>query len=393
MNDKNLIYLDHAATTPADPEVVLAMEPHWAAANPSSLHRCGQAAIKAVDDARETIADFVGAAHPREIIFTGSATEANNLAIRGVISNAQRVVLRNQKRTTLWAVHIITTAIEHASVLEPIHMLEKAGIIEVAILPVSETGLITPDAVAAAVQENTALVSIGWANNEIGTIQPIADIVRAVKAKNPKILVHTDAVQAAPWLDIDVKKLGVDLMTISAHKMYGPKGIGALYVKDGIKLEPVIYGGGQEYGLRSGTENVPGIAGFAKAAEMTAKWKKNAANTCAIEKLREYAWNEIRRIVPDAELNSPLKNRLPNYLNVFIPDADPEAFLIALSEDGVCVSSGSACAARSQTLSHVIAAIGKASKKGCHLRITLGRQTTPDNIRALIEAIKKRLSM
>ena len=406
--NKKLIYLDHAATTPVDPEVVLAMEPYWCdvSANPSSLHRCGQEAIKAVDGARETVARFVGASQPREIIFTGSATEANNLAIRGIVSNAQRVVLRNQKRTTLWVAHIVTTAIEHASVLEPIRALEKAGAIEATILGVDTGGRIQPEAVTAALRENTVLVSIGLANNEIGTIQPIAEIVAAVKAKSPREaqrvvlrnqkrttlwapIIHTDAAQAAPWLDVDVRKLGVDLMTISAHKMYGPKGIGALYRKDEVKLEPILYGGGQEYGLRSGTENVPAIVGFAKAAERTAEWKENAENIRAVEELREHLWNEIRRIIPNAEVNGHPSERLPNNLNVFIPNADPDVFLIALSEDGMCVSSGSACAARSQMLSHVIQAIGKADKNGCHLRITLGRRTARTDIDALVQATKK----
>ncbi|MBI2039073.1 MAG: cysteine desulfurase [Candidatus Niyogibacteria bacterium] len=411
MSSKKLIYLDHAATTPADPEVVLAMEPYWrdVAANPSSLHRCGQAAIKAVDEAREAIATFMGAAHPREIIFTGSATEANNLAIRGIVKNS-----------VFDKPHVVTTAIEHASVLETVRALarqnfasqnlggrEQTGTIEATILPVGSDGRVSPDAVRAAVKENTALVSIGYANNEIGTLQPVAEIAKVIrefrKTQSPRLqppasslqhpVFHTDAVQAAPWLDVDVKKLGVDMMTISAHKMYGPKGAGALYVKDGIQLEPVIYGGGQEYGLRSGTENVPAIVGFAKAAEMTGEWKKSAANIGVIEKFRDDAWKEVQAIAPNAELNGPVKNRLPNNLNIFIPDVDPEIFLVALSEDGICVSSGSACAARALGESHVITAIGKGGNDGCHLRITFGRQTTEDDIRALVAAMKKRLSV
>src|SRR3989344_1562306 len=200
------------------------------------------AAITDVDDAREVLRGFVGAKNAREIIFTGSATEANNLAIFGVIHSIG---------STYGKAHVVTTAIEHASVLEPICALEKAGTIEATILSVDQDGRITPEAVTRAIRENTVLVSVGYANNEIGTIQLVADIVRAVRAKNLQTLIHTDAVQAAPFLDCDVKNLGVDLMTISAHKMSGPKGIGVLYVRDGVKLEPIIYGGGQEYGLRS----------------------------------------------------------------------------------------------------------------------------------------------
>lgn len=385
MKNKKYIYLDHAATTPVLPEVVLAMEPYWndVAANPSSLHRCGQKAIAALDAARAAIASFIGAVHPREIIFTGSATEANNLAIRGVIHT----------RGSTSGPHVITTAIEHASILEPLRALERDGKAEIEYVLVDEFGLANPDEVARRVRETTVLVSVGYANNEIGTIQPIAEIARAVYAKNPKTLIHTDAVQAAMFLSTDVRNLGVDLMTVSAHKMYGPKGIGALYVKDGIHLEPIMYGGGQEYGLRSGTENVPAIVGFAKAVQLAAEWKSDAKNVANMKSLRDFTLAEIQRVVPDAKLNGHPAHRLPNNLNVFIPGVDRELFLIALSEEGICVSSGSACAARGQKISHVISALGRGDKpRGCHLRITLGIRTTRDDIIALLEAMKKHLS-
>ncbi len=382
MSDKKLIYLDHASTTPGLPEVVLAVEPYWSmvAANPSSLHRCGQNAIAALDDARARIQKFVGADMPREIIFTGSATEANNLAIRGVVL-----------KSGVSRAHVLAIATEHASVLEPLKALERAGAAEIEYVAVYEEGCVLPDDIARRVRETTALVSVGYANNEIGTVQHVAEIARAVRGKNSKTLIHTDAVQAALFLDMNVHDLGVDLMTFSAHKIYGPKGIGALYIKNGTNLEPVIYGGGQEYGLRAGTENVPLAAGFAKAAELAAL-RKNGENGNALKELRDFAFAEIRHIVPDAKLNGHPLKRLPNHLNVFIPSVDSEMFLVALSEEGICVSSGSACAARSQTLSHVIAAIGRGDWKGCHLRITFGIQTTRDDITALVRAIKKHLS-
>jgi len=323
--------------------------------------------MKAVDESRETIQKFLGAANHREIIFTGSATEANNLAIQGIAGSSEKDISSLPQ--------VITTKIEHPSVLEPIRALEAYGKIEAVYLAVDKEGLISLEELKRALDENTILVSIGYANSEIGVIQPIQKAVKRVKEFNPRIIFHTDAVQAIQFLESDVQKLGADLMTISAHKIYGPKGIGVLYVRDGIRLEPVIYGGGQEYGLRSGTENVPLIVGFAKAIEILKEGKSNQKNIEKIKSFRNYLWEELQAAVPGISINGSLEHRLPNNLNIFIPNVDSEIFLIAFSEAGICVSSGSACASRSQKPSHVIEALGRNTREGCHLRITLGRQT------------------
>ncbi|MCH7883178.1 cysteine desulfurase [Patescibacteria group bacterium] len=428
------IYLDHAASTPVDPEVVLAMEPYWNKiyANPSSLHICGQESIKAIDEAREIVQKFLNAKMPREIIFTASATEANNLAIRGIIFSscapqtsyadtgsrqsfnkkdfnycrclsARRLdrdkVAIDEPKACACAIYprtmsaslprVITTVIEHSSILEPIRALEKEGLIEAAYLDVNREGMIDLDELKKALSENTVLVSIGYANNEIGVIQPILEIskiIREFRSKRPTQLLyfHTDAVQAIQFLEIDVEKLGVDMMTISAHKIYGPKGIGALYVRDGIRLDPVIYGGGQEYGLRSGTENVPLIVGFAKAIEILAAWRKNSKNIQKVQNLRDYLWEQLKSSVSGMLLNGPEEKRLPNHLSVFIPEKDSETVLVALSEQGVCVSNGAACASRSQKPSHVIGALGR-KREGCNLRITFGRGTSRKELDAFMK--------
>src|SRR3989344_285591 len=380
MKNKKKIYLDFASTAPMERGVVLAMEPYWSEtyANPGSIHSCGQDAIKAVDGARGTIQKFLGARSPHEIIFAGSATEANNLATRGVVKLKTPRVAKPR---------VITTRIEHPSVLEPIRRLAEHGEIEAVYLGVDKGGLINPEELKSSINENTVLVSIGYANNEIGTIQPIQEAVKIVKELNPKIIFHTDAVQAIQFLEADVKKLGVDLMTVSAHKIYGPKGIGALYVKDGIKLESVIYGGGQEYGLRSGTENVPFIVGFAKAVQILEKWKTQT-NIKKLESLRDYLWQEMQTWKRGFQVNGVMGEKLlPNNLNIHIPSADGETLLVALSEAGACVSSGSACASRSQGPSHVITAIG-GRENGANLRLTIGRQTVKDDIDAFLETLK-----
>lgn len=378
MNKEKKIYLDYASTTPMEKGVVLAMEPYWneVYANPGSIHACGQHVIKAVDESRATIQKFLGAKSPREIIFTGSATEANNLAIFGLYGHTTSVKSR-----------IITTQIEHQSVLEPIRALEKEGKIEAVYLGVDKEGLINPEELKSSINENTVLVSVGYANNEIGTIQPIQEAEKIVKELNPKTIFHTDAVQTIQFLESDVQKLGVDLMTISAHKIYGPKGIGALYVRDGVKLEPVIYGGGQEYGLRSGTENVPLIVGFAKAVEILENWKTKESIE-KITKLRDYLWQTLAPDSSGARVNGAMGDkRLPNNLNVHIPNVDGETLLIALSEAGICVSSGSACASRSQKTSHVIIAIGGPAD-GVNLRLTLGKQTDANDIEIFLKKLK-----
>ena len=395
MNNGKIIYLDYAATTPVIPAVLAAMRPYFTGkfANPGSIHQKGQEAMKAVDDAREVVKNFLGASALREIIFTGSATEANNLAILGVIPRNLR---------TPGVGHIITTAIEHESVLEPMRVLEKDGITQVTYLKPDSNGLISARQVMDALRPETVLVSIGYANNEIGVIQPISEIAKVIqdfRKSNQKPGSHfpvfqVDAAQAAQFLDMNVERLGVDLMTLSAHKIYGPKGIGALYVRDGIKLRPILYGGGQEYGLRSSTQNVPYIVGLAYALAVTRKWQSGGGQQ-KILKLRDYLLDNILRAIQRTALNGSLEKRLPNNINIcFGGETDGEALLIALSEKGICVSSGAACSARSQKASHVIQALGKSAKEAsASLRITLGRMTTrkeaDDFLAVLIDIVQK----
>ncbi|MBI2450112.1 MAG: cysteine desulfurase [Candidatus Nealsonbacteria bacterium] len=366
------IYLDYASTTPVDPKVMEAMKTYFKKdfGNPSSIHSFGQKAIAAIDDARQKVASFLGC-ELDEVIFTGSATEANNLAIFGLIKKGD---------------HIITTQIEHHAILEPCQKLEKEGV-EVTYLPVDKDGLVKVSDVEKAIKLNTILVSIMYANNEIGTIQPIAEIGELLKARKNKIYFHTDAVQAANYLDCDVKKLGVDLLTLSGHKIYGPKGVGALFVKKGILLNPLIYGGGQEQGRRSGTENVPAIVGLGAAIEETQN-PKIKINIIRIRQFRDKLIKTILKIVSDSKLNGSPIQRLPNNINVTIDGAEGEAMVIALDQKGIAVSTGSACSAKSLEPSHVLLALGL-SHEEAHgsLRITLGRYTTQEEITKFLKVL------
>lgn len=384
------IYLDYAATTPVDPEVVKAMRPYWVRrfGNPGSLHSFGREAQAAVDESRAKIAAFLGC-QPREVIFTGSATEANNLAIRGVIRNWK---LENRNLTAL--PHIITTAIEHESVLETCRDLEKTGQAKVTYVPVDRQGYVKLDAFRAALRAETVLVSVMYANNEIGTIQPIAKIAEVIRNWKLEIknsyypLFHTDAAQATQFLEMDVGHLGVDLMTISAHKIYGPKGIGALYARHrGRFLSPVVTGGGQEYGLRSGTENTPYIVGFAKAIELVKANRVQYGRK--IKSLRDELWRGIMRFAPEAVVNSP-DNALPNLLNVSFRGASGEELLLKLDRSGIAVSTGSACSSRALKPSHVLGALGLPEELiAGTIRFSLGRPTTHQEIISVIQTLKK----
>lgn len=408
LGKNKIIYLDYAATTPVLPEARMAMEPYFGEifGNPGSIHKMGQAAQKIVDDARETVKDFLGASYLREIIFTGSATEANNLAIFGLLGYPQII---HTMPTLPKCKHILTTAIEHESVLEPCRTLEKYGQAEVTYLKPDREGLISPEQVRDAIRPETVLVSIGYANNEIGVIQPIAkigELIKKYKTKKSETnlkskidnlkfpLFHTDAAQAAQFLDINVERLNIDLLTLSAHKLYGPKGIGALFIKDGIKLNPILYGGGQEYGLRSSTPNVPLIAGFAKALEVTKNWKQNGGPEKIME-LRDYLLESILNKIPGATLNGSAGSRLPNNVNICLGEkTDGEALLISLSEEGICVSSGAACSARAQKPSHVIQALGKSVKEAASsLRISPGRDTPKEELDEFTKILAKKLKV
>lgn len=396
-------YFDYAASTPVDPAVVKAMEPFWAEkfGNPGSLHSFGQEASAAVFEARDTIAKSLGC-HYSEIIFTGSATEANNLALKGVV--------KSSKVQSPWPGRpkIITSAIEHDSVLDTCRELEKDGA-EVVYLPVSKNGIVDLKKLESALDERTVLVSIMYANNEIGTIQPIFEISEIIKNfKNRKFkestnqqinqvtnypILHTDAVQAFNYLNCNVGDLGIDLLTLSSQKIYGPKGIGLLYIKKDLKISPLITGGGQENGFRSGTENVPGIVGFAKAIELADKIREKESKR--LSALQEYFLKQVKKINPKIELNGDVKNRLPNNINLYITAKDgsrgsAQDLVIALDMAGFAVSPGSACSARVCSPSHVLKALGHSDEKAMSgLRITFGRQTDKKAIDSLLKTMDK----
>jgi len=358
------IYLDHAATTPTDPEVAAAMLPYLGGpasyGNPSSIHRYGRAARAAVDAARDAVAALIQADYS-EIYFTGSGTEADNLALIGTMLAAPPE--RN---------HLVTTAMEHHAVLHTAHFLQEQGY-AVTIVPVDSDGLVSPEAVAEAITDQTALVSVMHANNEIGTIQPIAEIARLAHARGAKF--HTDAVQTAGLLPIAVRALDCDLLTLSAHKIYGPKGIGALYIRQGTKVSPILHGGAQEREKRAGTENVAAIVGFGRAAQLTRE--RRAADAARLTALRDRFLALLRQAVPGLRLNGHPTLRLPNNVNVSVEGAAGATLLMSLDRLGVAASSGSACSSGSIEPSHVLKAIGLPdSLASSGVRFTLGRGTT-----------------
>ncbi len=369
------IYLDHAATTKVADEVLAAMEPYFTEnfGNPSSLYRAGRLAGGALNDSRRTIAEILRCL-PENIIFTGSGTESDNLAIFGV-------ALGHEKQGK----HLISIPIEHHAVLNPLKELASRGW-KVTQVKVSRKGLVNPDDVIRAITPETTLISVMYANNEIGAIEPIAEIGRALLKyrrdhKTIYPFFHTDACQAAGYLDLDVEKLHVDLLTINGSKIYGPKGIGALYLRRYIKLKPLLWGGEQERGLRAGTENVPGIVGLAKALELVQTNKETEATRIA--KLSAYAWTKLQTEIPDVKLNGPElgAERLPNNLNLAFAGIENEALLLYLDEYGIMCSSGSACNAQALTTSHVLSEIGLslAEARGS-LRFTFGSDNTKQDV-------------
>ncbi len=368
------IYLDHSATTPIDPRVVEAMLPYLTEhyGNPSSLHRWGQTALAALYDARRTIADILHA-RPDEIVFTGCGSESDNLAIRGVA-----FALRARGN------HIITTPIEHHAILHTVAQLEKEFGFEVTRVPVNRYGAVNPDDIARAITPRTILISVMYANNEVGTIEPIADIARLARAH--RVIFHTDAVQAGGYLELDVEKLGVDLMSLGAHKFHGPKGVGALYVRTGTPLLPMQTGGGQERGRRAGTENVPYIVGMATALKI-AQSERDATNA-RLRALRERLCEGILERVPGAQLTGDPRNRLPGHTSFVIPGAIGDEMVLGLDLAGVAASTGSACTAGSAEPSHVLAAMGYAPDlaRGA-LRLTLGRGNTAAEVEYAVNAV------
>ena len=376
---ERIIYMDHSATTPLRREALEAMLPYFTMefGNPSSIYTIGQEARKAVDDARESIARIIGA-RMSEIVFTSGGTESDNAALKGTA-----FALRSLGN------HIITTAIEHHAVLHTCYQLEQFGY-EVTYVPVDEGGLVDPLDVIEAITDKTILVSIMMANNEIGTIEPIAEIAKLVKAeakrRNQTIVMHTDAVQAAGFLDINVRSLGVDLLSLSAHKIHGPKGVGMLYVKRGTPFEEQNAGGGQERQRRSGTENVPGIVGFAEALRLAASERDEVSARCL--RLREKLTQGVFEKIEGARLNGHPTLRLPGNVNISFEGVEGEPVLLGLDFAGVCASSGSACSSASLEPSHVLLAIGLTAELAQgSLRITLGRDNTEEDVDYLLSIL------
>ncbi len=369
------IYLDYAATTPVDERVVAAMEPYWTKefGNPSSLYKLGQRAKHAIDNSRQTVADFLNC-QAEEIIFTGSGTASINLALKGLLDSYKEPM------------HIITSSIEHHAVLHAAERLKKLGH-EVSVLPVDQDGLVNPKDLEAAIQNNTVLVSIMMANNEIGVIQDIQKfgnlISKINKTRQNKIYFHTDACQAAGALDLDVKKLHVDLLTINGSKIYGPKGVGVLYIKKGTPLTALIDGGGQEKNLYSGTENVPGIVGLATALKLAYQDKEK--NNKQLTELRDWLISEILTKIDKTRLNGHATKRLPNNINISILDVEGEAMLLYLDEVGIQASTGSACTSTTLDPSHVIRALG-CPYEVAHgsMRFSLGKDTTKQDLEYLM---------
>lgn len=372
---ERLIYLDHAATTPTDPQVVAAMLPYFTEhfGNPSSIHRAGRAALEALDDARDSVARVLGA-NRKEIIFTGGGSESDNLAIKGV-AFAQRQAGRGA--------HIITSAIEHHAVLHAFEYLQAFGF-EVTILPVDSHGLIRPADLEAALRPDTVLVSLMYANNEIGTIQPLAELGALCRARG--VPLHTDAVQAAGSLPLNVEALNVDLLTLAAHKFYGPKGVGVLYARRGIPLLPQINGGGQERRRRAGTENVAGIVGLATALRLADDRRADYATHSAA--LRDRLIAGILERVPLSSLNGHPSQRLPNNANIAFEYVEGESVLLLLDQHGIAASSGSACTSGSLEASHVLTALGLPYEQAIgSVRFSLGKDTTDADVDAVIEAL------
>lgn len=377
-------YFDYAATTPCRSEVIKEMKNFWQKyfGNPSSLYSEGRIAKAALTNARTKIAQILKVL-PKEIIFTNGGSESVNLAILGAVRFYQKHFHKPE---------IIVSQIEHPAVLETAKYLENNGV-KVIYLSVNQKGIINLNDLKKQINQNTLLVSIIYANNEIGTIQPIAQIAQIIKQfrqKNKTVfpLFHTDACQATGYLKIQPKKLGVDLMSLNGSKIYGPKATGMLYKKKGIELTPIIFGGGQEMGYRSGTENVAGIVGFAKALELTQKEKNKEVKR--LKTLQKYLIQKLIKTIPKIIINGDLKNRLPNNVNISILDVEGEALLLKLDELGIAVSTGSACHSQSLKPSHVLQAIGL-PHEFIHgsLRISLGKDTTKKNIDYLIQSLAK----
>lgn len=381
-----MIYLDYSATTPVDKRVLDVMMKYFAEefGNPSSLHKLGQNALKAVDEARMKIKSLLNADYFREIIFTSSATESNNLAIKGLVFYYNfRLKIKP---------HIISSTIEHPSILEILEDLKKLNLIDFDLIKPEKSGLINPENIKNFVRENTILVTIHYVNSEIGTIQKIKEISEIIKEinklKDMKIIFHTDAAQAPLTEDINVKNLGVDMMTISSHKIYGPKGIACLYKKENIILERLISGSEQEFGLRPSTEAVPLIVGFSKALEIAVEERENTKNY--LEELRSYFIDKLKNSKIKFEINGDIKYSSPKILNLYFPTKTSQEILILLDEKGIMVSPGMACKARAMQPSYIIEELypnsDRASKS---IRFSFGKDTKKEELDYVVKVLKE----
>ncbi|MBZ0302482.1 MAG: cysteine desulfurase [Anaerolineae bacterium] len=375
MND--WIYLDHSATTPTDPRAVAAMQPYWTATfgNPSSLHQAGKAALTALEQAQVVIAGVLNcqASGPSEIVFTSGGTESDNLALKGVAH-----AMRSRGRGS----HMITTAVEHHAVLDVAKELESEGF-DVTFLPVDSDGRVTAAQVVEALRDDTVLVSVIYANNEVGTVNPIAEIGAAIKQKNGRVLFHTDAVQTPGLLPLDVKALHVDLMSLSAHKFYGPKGIGLLYVRRAVPLQAQMVGGGQQAHRRSGTEPVPLIMGMAEALRLAEA--ERAETVDRLRALRDDLITRLLKAIPEASLTGHPAERLAGHTSFTMRRLNGDSILLDLSEIGIGASGGSACTTGQQEPSHVLRAMGvDPDDLMGQMRFVLGKHSTPEHVDRLI---------
>ena len=369
------VYLDYTATTPTRPDVVKAMLPYFTDVfgNPSSIHSYGQEGKEAIEEARVKVAELIGA-QDEEIVFTSGGTEADNFALKGV-------AYANEKKGN----HIIASPIEHHAVMETCKFLEQRGF-RVTFLPVDEYGLVDPDDVRRAITSETILISVMHANNEIGTIEPIAEIGKL--AREAEICFHTDAVQTVGHIPVDVDEFGVDLLSLSAHKLYGPKGVGALYIRKGTKLTPFMHGGEQERRRRAGTENIPGIVGLGKAVELVRQEMSEEAERLTL--LRDRLIKGLMEQIDHVHLNGHPRARLPNNVNVSIDFVEGESMVLNLDMEGICASTGSACSSASLEPSHVLLATGVLPEQAHgSLRLTLGRWTIEEDIQRVLEVLPR----
>jgi len=382
-SNSHLIYLDHAASTPVLQEIINEMIPYLGDlyGNPSSIHTYGIKSKIAIQIARRRVASLIGA-KPKEIVFTSGGTESDNLALKGISKSIRNYQTKKN--------HIITSSIEHDAILETCHYLEKNGF-TVTYLNVNKKGIVDKTELKNHLTEKTTLVSIMLANNEIGVVQPVKEFSNIVHDFDKGIIFHSDAVQAVGKIPVNVKELDIDSLSLSSHKINGPKGVGALYVRDKINFEPLMQGGGQELTYRSGTENVPGIVGFGKASEISMLNLKD--NSQYLYHLRDYLINRINEEISGRMLNGSLESRLPNNVNFTFLGINGEDLLIKLDEDGILASTGSACSANLQKESHVLKAIGLNHEEiSGSIRFTLGIQNTKEDIEKTIKILKHRIA-